>query len=76
MLAIADHWLRAELEENRKKRNYEKAQGDLVHQLDPTDRQGGFSSGRNIRIEDEVPVVRQGRLSDVMGNSGVLSKHN
>lgn len=75
MLAIADHWLRKELEENRRKRTFEKAQGDLAHQLDPTDRQGGFSSGRNLRI-DEVPVVRQGRLSDVMGNSGVLSKHN
>lgn len=74
MLAIADHWLRNELEENRKKRRFEKAQGELAHQLDPTDRQGGYSSGRNIRTED-APIVRQGRLSDVMGNSGVMSKH-
>ena len=75
MLAIADHWLRKELEENRKKRTFEKAQGDLAHQLDPTDHQGGYSSGRNIRT-DVVPVVRQGRLSDVMDNSGLMSGHN
>ena len=76
MLAIADHWLRKELEENRKKRRFEKAQGELAHQLDPTDRQGGYSSGRNIRTEmTDKPIVREGRLSDVLGNKGVLSKH-
>jgi CCR4-NOT complex subunit CAF16 len=52
MLAIADHWLRAELEKNRRLRKLEKAQGQLAHQLDPTDRQGGFSSGRNLQISD------------------------
>mmetsp|Transcript_22501 Transcript_22501/g.64718 ORF Transcript_22501/g.64718 Transcript_22501/m.64718 type:complete len:346 (-) Transcript_22501:31-1068(-) len=76
MLAIADHWLRKELEENRKKRRFEKAQGELAHQLDPTDRQGGYSSGRNIRTETtDKPLVREGRLSDVLGNKGVMSKH-
>jgi len=52
MLAIADHWLRAELDRNRRSRRAEKAQGELAHALDPTDRQGGFSSGRNIQTEN------------------------
>ena len=72
MLAVADHWLRKELEENRKKRKMEKAQGELSHQLDPTDRNGGFASGRNIKSD---PIVRQGRLSDMIGNSGMMQKH-
>jgi CCR4-NOT complex subunit CAF16 len=74
MLAIADHWLRKELEENRRLRRLEKAQGALAHQLDPTDRQGGFSSGRNLKTT-EPPAKRLGRLSDMMGNSGVMDKH-
>lgn len=48
MLTIADHWLRKELNENRKRKKFEKAQGEMAHALDPTDRQGGYSSGRNI----------------------------
>lgn len=52
MLSIADHWLRKELEENRKRLRFEKAQGENAHQLDPTDHQGGYSSGRNIKISD------------------------
>lgn len=52
MLAIADHWLRKELEEQRRKRKFEKAQGALAHTLDPGDRQGGFASGRGLRVED------------------------
>jgi CCR4-NOT complex subunit CAF16 len=75
MLAIADHWLRKELEENRRLRRAEKAQGVLAHQLDPTDRQGGFSSGRNVTVDVEPPAKRQGRLSDMMGNGGVMDKH-
>ena len=83
MLAVADHWLRKELERNRKARKYEKAQGDLAHALDPTDRQGGYASGRNINTkttdaeskEYSAPLVRRGTLSDMMGNSGVMSKH-
>jgi CCR4-NOT complex subunit CAF16 len=74
MLAIADHWLRKELERNRKMRRFEKAQGDLSHAADPTDHHGGFSSGRNLKIESE-PLARKGRLSDMMGNSGVMAKH-
>mmetsp|Transcript_6034 Transcript_6034/g.9216 ORF Transcript_6034/g.9216 Transcript_6034/m.9216 type:complete len:334 (+) Transcript_6034:200-1201(+) len=74
MLAIADHWLRKELEENRKLRRQEKAQGPLAHELDPTKRQGGYASGRNITTEG-APMKREGRLSDIMGNSGVMSKH-
>ena len=49
MLAIADHWMRSELDRNRRSRRAEKAQGELAHALDPTDRQGGFSSGRNLQ---------------------------
>lgn len=75
MLAIADHWLRKELDEARRKGKFEKAQND--HELDPTDRQGGFASGRNIPMEvtNTLQPTRQGRLSDMMGNAGVLSKH-
>ena len=73
MLAIAEHWLRKELDEARRKGQFEKAQND--HEIDPTDRQGGFASGRNIPMEVTQPSVRQGRLSDIMGNSGVMSKH-
>jgi CCR4-NOT complex subunit CAF16 len=83
MLAVADFWLRKELEANRKARRYEKAQGDLAHALDPTDRQGGYASGRGLKVEvseekkDEqvCDAGRQGRLSDIMGNSGIMSKH-
>jgi len=90
MLAVADHWLRAELDRNRKMRKFERAQGDLSADkvADPTLRQGGYSSGRGIRttdqeekkdciMEDANPMPqRRGRLSDMMGNSGVMSKHS
>lgn len=76
MLAIADHWLRAELIRARERKQKEKAQGALAHQLDPTDRQGGYASGRGIKVPEvaSTPIVRPGRLSDIMGNSGVLEK--
>jgi len=48
MLAIAENWLRKEMEENRKKRRKEKALGELAHEANPTDRQGGYASGRKI----------------------------
>lgn len=48
MLAIADHWLRQELIANRKARKLERAQGDNAYSADPTDRQGGYASGRNL----------------------------
>jgi CCR4-NOT complex subunit CAF16 len=74
MLAVADHWLRKELEENRRLKIFENAKNS--HGLDPTDRQGGYASGRNIPLEvTEKREKRQGRLSDMMGNAGVLSKH-
>lgn len=83
MLAVADHWLRRELEENRRRKRKEKAQGELAHALDPTDSQGGFASGRSKKIGKEIEEkkeessmpMRQGRLSDIMGNSGVMHKH-
>merc|ERR1712127_1025885 len=76
MLAIADHWLRAEMIRARERKQKEKAQGALAHQLDPTDRQGGYASGRGIKVPEvaSTPIVRPGRLSDIMGNSGVLEK--
>mmetsp|Transcript_7999 Transcript_7999/g.10222 ORF Transcript_7999/g.10222 Transcript_7999/m.10222 type:complete len:342 (+) Transcript_7999:192-1217(+) len=75
MLAIADHWLRAELEKRRALKKYEKAQGELANQLDPTDRQGGYASGRNINTEvKSTQIQRRGRLSDIMGNAGVVEK--
>lgn len=73
MLAIADHWLRRELEEKRAARLMEKPSGSMAHAADPTDRQGGYSSGRNIKVDP--PLIRRGRLSDVMGNSGQMHKH-
>jgi CCR4-NOT complex subunit CAF16 len=76
MLAIAEHWLRAELEEQKKQHKYEKAQGTMVHQVDILDRtQGGYASGR-METDDEVKarLKRHGRLSDIMGNSGVMEK--
>ena len=76
MLAIAEHWLRAELEEKRRKQKFEKAQGAMAHQGDLLDRtQGGYASGR-METDDEVKarLIRHGRLSDMMGNSGVMDK--
>jgi CCR4-NOT complex subunit CAF16 len=75
MLATADHWLRKELEKNRERRRFEKAQGPGAHVLDPTDRQGGYASGRNLKSSESAPLTRRGTLSDIMGNSGVMSKH-
>lgn len=89
MLSVADFWLRKELVAARKARRFESAQGDLAHALDPTDRQGGFASGRGMKlsskeekkddemdvVESDAPLSRQGRLSDIMGNGGTLYKH-
>jgi CCR4-NOT complex subunit CAF16 len=74
MLAIAEHWLRAELEEMRRLKKTEKPGGAI--ELDPTARdQGGYKSGR-MQTDDELKAKakRQGRLSDMMGNSGTLDK--
>jgi hypothetical protein len=72
MLAVAEHWLRKELEENRRLNIKEDAQNSI--KIDPTDRQGGYASGRNIPIE-VTEEKRQSRLSDMLGNAGVLNKH-
>ena len=75
MLAIAEHWLRRELENNRRLHRLEKAHGAVVTGPDPTDRQGGYASGR-LRTDEELlgKARREGRLSDIMGNSGVMDK--
>jgi CCR4-NOT complex subunit CAF16 len=76
MLAIAEHWLRKELDANRLLRKMEKAQGAVVNEPDPTDySQGGFSSGR-LQTDEEIQerAKRHARLSDMMGNSGGLDK--
>lgn len=77
MLAIADFWLRKELERNRAQKKFEQAAGQLAHEgdIDPTKRQGGYASGRNLK-EESRPLVRKSVLSDMMGNSGVLAKHH
>lgn len=76
MLAVADNWLRKELEINREKRKFEKAQGEQAHEFDPTVRQGGFASGRNITVDDySTPLTRRGALSDMLGNSGKTLAH-
>lgn len=74
MLAVAEHWLRKELEEKRKNNIYEKAHGAGM-ELDPTDRQGGYASGRNIPME-VTNCTRPGRLNEMIGNAGALEKHN
>ena len=56
MLAIADHWLRAELERNHRSRRAGKSQGELAQSLDPTYCWGGFSSGSNIQTESQTLV--------------------
>lgn len=48
MLAVATHWLRKEMQKNREMKKVEKAQGFDAHALDPTVRQGGYASGRNL----------------------------
>jgi CCR4-NOT complex subunit CAF16 len=77
MLAIAEHWLRAELEEKRRQRTFERAQGVMAREgPDLFDRtQGGYASGR-METDDEIKarLIRHGRLSDIMGNRGVLDK--
>ncbi|GKY95582.1 hypothetical protein MPSEU_000519500 [Mayamaea pseudoterrestris] len=72
MLAIAEHWLRKEMDERRKRNIHEAAQGQAAYEADPTLRQGGYASGRNLATGDTAS--RTGRLSDVMGNAGVLDK--
>ena len=77
MLAIADHWLRKELEAARAKKQYEKAQYAAM-ELDPTDRQGGYASGRNIPMSETSstqPQERRSTLSDMMGNAGKLEQN-
>jgi CCR4-NOT complex subunit CAF16 len=76
MLAIADHWLRRELEEARAKNQFEKAQFAAM-ELDPTDRQGGYASGRNIPMEETTSTQpqRQGTLADMMGNAGKMDQN-
>ena len=78
MLAIADHWLRKELEAARAKNQYEKAQYAAM-ELDPTDRQGGYASGRNIPINEtsstQEQPQRQGTLADMMGNAGKMDQN-
>jgi CCR4-NOT complex subunit CAF16 len=76
MLAVAENWLRRELDEMRLERKKERAQGDHNKQGDVTDHtQGGYTSGR-LQTDDEraEKARRQGRLSDMMGNSDVMDK--
>jgi CCR4-NOT complex subunit CAF16 len=76
MLAIAEHWLRGELEERRRRHRFEKAQGAMAHEVEITDRsQGGYASGRLETDEEKRErMLRHGRLSDTMGNAGVMQK--
>jgi CCR4-NOT complex subunit CAF16 len=78
MLAVAEHWLRAEMEAKKAKHKKEKALGFNAHAGDVTDRtQGGYSSGR-MQTDEEIEEKlkrqgrRQGRLSDMMGNAGAI----
>jgi CCR4-NOT complex subunit CAF16 len=78
MLAVAEHWLRKEMEESRARNEFEKAQYAEM-ELDPTDRQGGYASGRGIPLQDADSASkkqRQGRLSDMLGNAGKMDTHH
>jgi CCR4-NOT complex subunit CAF16 len=48
MLAIAEHWLRKEMVARREHNIQEAAQGAIAYEGDPTLRQGGYASGRNL----------------------------
>ena len=50
MLAVAENWLRTEMNEKRRVHIHEEALGELAHAMDPTDRQGGYASGRGLPI--------------------------
>mmetsp|Transcript_1351 Transcript_1351/g.2740 ORF Transcript_1351/g.2740 Transcript_1351/m.2740 type:complete len:398 (-) Transcript_1351:69-1262(-) len=90
MLALAERILRPEMERAKEERRFGTAAGATAFAADPTDRNGGYGSGRNFdgqmrkeerlasqeeKKNDEGKSRRQGRLSDIMGNAGVLSKH-
>ena len=76
LLAIAEFWLRKELNENRKRRKFEPAAGPTAFETDILDRsQGGFASGRLETDQERTDrLIRHGRLSDIMGNKGVMEK--
>ena len=54
MLAIADKWLRAELEESRKQKKQERAAGVMARDEIYDNQQGGFASGRLLNAEAEA----------------------
>lgn len=78
MLAIAEHWLRKELNDARALHIYEKAQYANHYEsnelLDPRS-QGGYGSGR-LQTDEEraAKSQRQSRLSDIRGNAGAMHK--
>jgi CCR4-NOT complex subunit CAF16 len=78
MLAVAENWLRKELEANRLLRKRERPMGDAASSslAEMTGRsQGGYGSGRMVTdAELAEKMKRQGRLSDIMGNAGTMSK--
>ena len=53
MLAIAEHWLRKELEESRKSKRREKAHGTMAHAEVYDKQQGGYASGRLLNAETD-----------------------
>lgn len=51
MLAIAEHWLRKEIEEMRQQKKKERAQGELSRAEKYDNQQGGYASGRLLNEE-------------------------
>ncbi len=81
LLDIVHGWLRAELVRKKAAGKLEKEAGDS-YTPDPTDRQGGYASGRGLDMSKVYDLsvnggqkVRQGRLSDLYGNAGTTLKH-
>ena len=81
LLDIVHGWLRAELMRKKAAGKLEKEAGDN-YTPDPTDRQGGYASGRGLDMSKVYDLSgfggqkgRQGRLSDIYGNAGAILKH-
>ncbi len=79
LLDIVHGWLRAELRRKKEAGKDEKEAGDY-YQPDPTDRQGGYASGRGLDMSKVYDLSgnggKQGRLSDIYGNAGTMLKHS
>ena len=59
ILAVAENWLRRELDAKRRANIHEEALGELAHAVDPTDRQGGYASGRGLPMSSALLLPKR-----------------